>query len=162
MLVVGDFVAVVLVVVVTALLHPLGELLLQRVGVVHHAQNVGNLLPGGAKDVLHPHLALAAVVDEHVRLTHADYVERRRLEAVRLPPGGNQQRDVHVLATDLTHKVIVRKERADDSQPPVRAFLRSLRAAAERERRKQQKRQKKRRDALFHDCCASRHLAQRP
>ena len=120
MLVVFDLLAVVLVLIMVMVvmgrrtaLHPLDKLLLPQLCRVHHGQDAGDVLSGGVQNVRHPLLALAAVVDEHIRLTDADHVHGRGLEAVRLPSGGHHQRHVHVVAADLPGEIVVGEQGAD-------------------------------------------------
>ena len=110
---------VVVMVVVLRALHPLGKFLLVHVHLVHHLQPVGNVLPRRVQYVLHPRLALAAVVDEHVRPTHGDHIHRRGLKAVGLPPRGNEQHRRNVLSANLPYKVVVGEQRAYHLQLPL-------------------------------------------
>ena len=120
MLVVFDLLAVVFILIMVvvvmggrAALHPLDKLLLVQLRRVHHGQDAGNVLSGGVQNVRHPLLALAAVVDEHIRLTDADHIHGRGLEAVCLSPGGYHQRHVHVIAADLAGEIVVGEQGAD-------------------------------------------------
>ena len=126
MLVVFDLLAVVFILIMVvvavggrAALHPLDQLLLVQLRRVHHGQDAGDVLPGGVQNVRHPLLALAAVVDEHIRLTDTDHVHGRGLEAVCLPPGGYHQRHVHVIAADLAGKIVVGEQGTDHLRFPV-------------------------------------------
>ena len=109
MLVVFDLVAVLLVALVVMVvaafgLHALHQLLLQHVHIVHHPADHLIRRVVGVHGLVHPHLALAAVVEEHVGLADA---ERGALKAVALPSGGEQQRHLHPVAADLPGKVVV-------------------------------------------------------
>ena len=98
MLVVFDLVAVVLIlfmivvmvimVVVMAVraLHTFDVFLVERVDIVHHARDDGDIFARGAQHTVDPVFALAAVVEEDVGFGDRDGVERRGLEAVRLAP----------------------------------------------------------------------------
>ena len=114
-------------------LHPLGKFLLVHVHLVHHLQPVRDVLSRRVQYVLHPRLALAAVVDEHVRPAHGDHVHRRWLKAVGLPPRGNKQHRRNVLSADLPHKVVVGEQRAHHLQFPLIFGCRPYAAARQRQ-----------------------------
>ena len=81
-------VAAMLVVVVMAVraLHALDVFLVERVDVVHHAGDDGDIFARGAQHAVDPVFPLAAVVEENIGFGDRDGVERRGLEAVRLAP----------------------------------------------------------------------------
>ena len=134
--------------VVMAALHPLGVLLPVCLHAVHHSQPVGDSLACRVQNVLHPQLAFPAVVDEHLRLADGDHVQRRGLKAVCLPPGGHQQLYVHRVPADLPHKVVVGEQRAHHVQFPA---LRTVLPPAARQRQRQYRRQ--------HRCACSSHVS---
>ena len=137
------FTVMVMVVVVVTALHALGPFLRQRRHLRHQRQRHGDVLSGGGQNVLHPRLALAAVIEEYVRLRQRDHVQRCGLKAVRLFSGGHQQRHVHVVAADLPGEVVVGEHGAHHLQFAV---LRPLPWAAahkgDRQRQRQQQREK--------------------
>ena len=135
---------VVIVVVVVTALHPLGVLLPVCLHAVHHGQPVGDILARRVQHILHPQLALAAVPDEHIRPAHGDHVQRRGLEAVRLPPGGYQQHRVHRVAADLPHEIVVGEQGAYHLQPPIvrRICLPPAAGRRQQQHRRQQRRRK--------------------
>ena len=117
MLVILDVVAVMVMVVmvvmvVMAALHALAPLLRQRRYLGHQRQRDGDILAGSGKDVLHPALALAAIIEEYVRPGQGDHVQRRGFKAVGLLPRGYQQRCIHIIAADLADKIIIGEYRA--------------------------------------------------
>ena len=141
-IVVMAIVVVAIVVVAVGGLHALGVLLLVQLRRVHHGQDAGNIRPGGVQNVVHPLLALAAVIEEHIRFADADHVPGRGLEAVRLPAGGHQQRHVHGVAADLADEVVVGEQGADHPQPAVlRRGLPPAGGQRCRQRQRQQARQ---------------------
>ena len=152
-------IVVVMMVVVARPLHPLRQLLLQRLGIVHKPQSVGDLFPGGIQDLLHPVLALPAVVDEHIRLRQPDHIQRRWLEAVGLPPGRDQQLRLHVLPADSPHKVVVGEQGAHHPQLAALRLCRTGRAAR---RRDHQCRRQHRRQQPPHDGSSPLHRSHRP
>lgn len=118
-------------------LHALGKFFLMQFRRPHHRQDIRDIFPCGVQNVLHPLLALAAVVDEHVRLADADDIQRRGLKAVCLPPCGHHQRHVHVVPADLPHEVVVGEQRA--YHPELSVVLQGLPAAAAQPRRHRQR-----------------------
>ena len=152
-------VIVVMMVVVARPLHPLRQFLLQRLGIVHKPQSVGDLFSGGVQDLLHPVLALPAVVDEHIRLRQPDHIQRRWLEAVGLPSGGYQQLRLHVLPADGPHKVVVGEQGA---HYPQLAALRLCRTGSASHRREQHHRRQHRRQQPPHDGSSPLHRSHRP
>ena len=135
------FVVMVVVVLVVSALHALGPLLRQCRHLRHQRQCHGDVLSGGGQDVVHPCLALAAVIEEHISLRQGDHVQRRGLEAVGLLPGGHQQRHVHVVAADLTGEIVVGEHGAHHLQSAV---LRPLAIGAAAKARRQRQRQQHR------------------
>ena len=134
--------------VVMAALHPLGVLLPVCLHTVHHGQPVGDILTRRVQHILHPQLALTAVPDEHIRPAHGDHVHRRWLKAVGLPPRGNEQHRRNVLSADLPHKVVVGEQRAHHLQFPL---ILGCRPYAARQRQRQYRRQ--------HRCACSSHVS---
>ena len=135
------------------------RLLGERVGIVHHPQDGGNIFSGGIQNFVHPLLAFAAVIDKNVRPTHADHVHGRRLEAVGFPSGGHQQVGADIHTADLAHEVIVGEQGAHHLQPAVLRVLACRGAGAQGQRRGRS--QQKRQNPLFH-CAASLHFSHRP
>ena len=135
-------IVVMAVVIVVAALHALGKFLTQGVHVVHHTDHRADVLSGSGQNVLYPFLAFAAVAEKHVRLRDADHIQRRRLEAVGLPPGGHQQIRLHPVAADGPDKIIVRKQGANHPQSAVVLPCRGSGAAAQQQRRRQQQTQR--------------------
>ena len=134
-LVVVVIVVVVLVIVVVVLvhLHPVLVLLGQRVHAVEH-HNGGYLLAHAAQDLVQPRFGFAAIADEQIAVLYADDVLRRRLIAVRLGAGRDEQGHVPVVPRDLAGKVVGREHRGHDFDPAVRLRrLRLLPAGAQRE-----------------------------
>ena len=145
--------------VVARSLHSLRQFLLQRLGIVHKPQSIGDLFPGGVQDLLHPVLALLAVVDEHIRLRQPDHIQRRWFEAVGLPPGRDQQLRLHVLPANGPHKVVVGEQGA---HYPQLAALRLRRTGRAARRRDHQCRPPHRRQQPPHDCSSPLHWSHRP
>ena len=129
MLVVLDLVAVVLilfmiVVIVAAMLmvvvmavhalHALDIFLVEHVDVVHHAGDDGDIFACSVEHTVDPVFPLAAVVEENIGFGDRDGVERRGLEAVRLAPRREQERDVRAVADDGAGEVIIGEKRRDD------------------------------------------------
>ena len=54
--------------VIVAALHALGHLLRQQRHLRHQRLGDPDILPGGGEDLVHPLLALAAVIEKHIRL----------------------------------------------------------------------------------------------
>lgn len=106
---------------------------------VHHTGHSADVLPGSGQNVLYPFLAFAAVAEKHVRLRDADHIQRCRLEAVGLPPGGHQQIRLHPVAADGPDKIIVRKQGANHPQSAVVLPCRGSGAAAQQQRRRQRR-----------------------
>ena len=81
-------VAAMLMVVVMAAraLHALDIFLVERVDVVHHAGDDGDIFACSAQHTVDPVFPLAAVVEENIGFGDRDGVERRGLEAVRFAP----------------------------------------------------------------------------
>ena len=81
-------VAAMLMVVVMAVraLHALDVFLVERVDVVHHAGDDGDIFACSVEHTVDPVFPLAAVVEENIGFGDRDGVERRGLEAVRLAP----------------------------------------------------------------------------
>ena len=129
-------------------LHALGKFFLMQFRRPHHRQDIRDIFPCGVQNVLHPLLALTAVVDEHVCLADTDDIQRRGLKAVCLPPGGHQQLYVHRVPADLPHKVVVGEQRAHHVQFPA---LRTVLPPAARQRQRQYRRQ--------HRCACSSHVS---
>ena len=69
---VGIMVIVMVIVIVSAVivtaLHALGHLLRQQRHLRHQRLGDPDILPGGGEDLVHPLLALAAVIEKHIRL----------------------------------------------------------------------------------------------
>lgn len=75
-----------LMVVAVRALHALDIFLVERVDVVHHAGDDGDIFARGAQHTVDPVFPLAAVVEENIGFGDRDGVERRGLEAVRFAP----------------------------------------------------------------------------
>ena len=136
-------VAAMLMVVVMAVraLHALDIFLVERVDVVHHAGDDGDIFARGAQHAVDPVFPLAAVVEENIGFGDRDGVERRGLEAVRLAPRREQKRHVRAVADDGAGEVIIGEKRRDDLNfAVVRLFHRH---GAGSEGKCQRKRQKK-------------------
>ena len=142
-------VAAMLMVVVMAVraLHALDIFLVERVDVVHHAGDDGDIFACSVEHTVDPVFPLAAVVEKDIGFGDRDRVERRGLEAVRLASGGEEQRHVRAILRDGAGKVVIGKERRDDLKLSAVRLLR--RRSAGGERKCQCERQKKRNDA-FH------------
>ena len=130
-MVVMPIVVVVMVVPVRAL-HSLDIFLIERVDIVHHARNDGDVFPRRVEHTVDPVFPLAAVVEEDVGLGDRDGVERRGLEAVRLAPGREQERHIRALTDDGAGKVVIGEKRCDDLKLSVVRFFRRCSAGAER------------------------------
>ena len=107
-------VAAMLMVVAVRALHALDIFLVERVDVVHHAGDDGDIFACGAQHTVDPVFPLAAVVEENIGFGDRDGVERRGLEAVRLAPRREQKRDVRAVADDGAGEVIIGEKRRDD------------------------------------------------
>ena len=109
-------VAAMLMVVVMAVraLHALDIFLVERVDVVHHAGDDGDIFARGAQHAVDPVFPLTAVVEENIGFGDRDGVERRGFEAVRFAPRREQERDVRAVADDGAGEVIIGEKRRDD------------------------------------------------
>ena len=109
-------VAAMLMVVVMAVraLHALDIFLVERVDVVHHAGDDGDIFACSVEHAVDPVFPLAAVVEENIGFGDRDGVERRGLEAVRFAPRREQERDVRAVADDGAGEVIIGEKRRDD------------------------------------------------
>ena len=95
-------------------LHALDIFLVERVDVVHHAGDDGDIFACSVEHAVDPVFPLAAVVEENIGFGDRDGVERRGLEAVRLAPRREQERDVRAVADDGAGEVIIGEKRRDD------------------------------------------------
>ena len=134
-------VAAMLMVVAVRALHALDIFLVERVDVVHHAGDDGDIFACGAQHTVDPVFPLAAVVEENIGFGDRDGVERRGLEAVRLAPRREQKRDVRAVADDGAGEVIIGEKRRDDLKLAVVRLFR--RHGAGGEGKCQRERQKK-------------------
>ena len=134
-------VAAMLMVVAVRALHALDIFLVERVDVVHHAGDDGDIFARGAQHTVDPVFPLAAVVEENIGFGDRDGVERRGLEAVRLAPRREQKRDVRAVADDGAGEVIIGEKRRDDLDFAVVRLFR--RHGAGGEGKCQRERQKK-------------------
>ena len=127
-------VAAMLMVVVMAVraLHSLDIFLIERIDIVHHACNDGDVFPRRVEHTVDPVFPLAAVVEEDVGFRDRDGVERRGLEAVRLASGREQERHIRALADDGAGKVVIGEKRCDDLELSIVRFFRRRSAGAER------------------------------
>ena len=125
-------VLVLVVVMVLMHLHPVLDLLGQRVHAVEH-HNGGYLLAHVAQNLVKPRFGFAAVADEQIAVLDADDVLRRRLIAVRFGAGRDEQGHVPVVPCDLAGKVVGRENGTDDIQPLSPALRRRFAACAETE-----------------------------
>ena len=127
-------VAAMLMVVVMAVraLHALDIFLVERVDVVHHAGDDGDIFARGAQHAVDPVFPLTAVVEENIGFGDRDGVERRGLEAVRLASGREQERHIRALTDDGAGKVVIGEKRCDDLELSVVRFFRRRSAGAER------------------------------
>ena len=107
-------VAAMLMVVAVRALHALDIFLVERVDVVHHAGDDGDIFARGAQHAVDPVFPLTAVVEENIGFGDRDGVERRGLEAVRFAPRREQERDVRAVADDGAGEVIIGEKRRDD------------------------------------------------
>ena len=134
-------VAAMLMVVAVRALHALDIFLVERVDVVHHAGDDGDIFARGAQHAVDPVFPLTAVVEENIGFGDRDGVERRGLEAVRLAPRREQKRDVRAVADDGAGEVIIGEKRRDDLKLAVVRLFR--RHGAGGEGKCQRERQKK-------------------
>ena len=86
MVIVAAMLMVVVMVMAVRALHALDIFLVERVDVVHHAGDDGDIFARGAQHTVDPVFPPAAVVEENIGFGDRDGVERRGLEAVRLAP----------------------------------------------------------------------------
>jgi len=109
-------VAAMLMVVVMAVraLHALDIFLVERVDVVHHAGDDGDIFACSVEHTVDPVFPLAAVVEEDVGFRDRDGVERRGFKAVGLTSGGEEQRHIRAAARDGAGKIVVGEKRRDD------------------------------------------------
>ena len=92
-------------------LHSLDDLLLHRIHMIHHHDGIGSILFKGIKDTLDPQLHGATVGDQDISiLDHADILWRR-LKGMAVHSCRNHHGKLHTFPCDLTHKIIIRKER---------------------------------------------------
>ena len=124
-LVVLGLVAVLLVLVLLGL-HALHSLLLQQLDAVHERHGA-HALADALQHVRDPGVALAADVDEDVRVLYLQYVLRRRLVGVRLAARREQHAHAAVVAHQLAREVVWGK-RGRDHRYALR--LRVLHASA--------------------------------
>ena len=88
-------------------LHALHKFLGKEGSVLHHGGGDGDVLARRFQNLLHPQLALAAVIEEHITLRQPHHIQRRRLEAVYLAACGNEERGLDMLAADGAGKIVV-------------------------------------------------------
>ena len=92
-------------------LHSLDDLLLHRIHMIHHHDGIGSLLFKGIKDTLDPKLHGTAVGDQDIGILDHTDILWRRLKRMAVHPGRNHHGKLHTIPCNLTHKIIVWKER---------------------------------------------------
>ena len=92
-------------------LHSLDDLLLHRIHMIHHHDGIGSLLFKGIKDTLDPKLHGTAVGDQDIGILDHTDILWRRLKGMAVHPGGDHHGKLHTVPCNLTHKIIIRKER---------------------------------------------------
>ena len=121
-----------------SILHPLNQLLLQNIHIIHHRKDLHTGGIGGFQHLGKPVLHGPPIADQKVSLLNGNHIRGSRLKGMAVHSSRYHQSQFHPVSGHLAHKIIIRENSGDHIQTSVRLHLFPGRAAAGQSPKKKQ------------------------